>query len=63
MTWKFEESVGLKSQRGLQFSKTQMIVRTKMACETITENSNIKEKNSTSHFEQKQHNKCFDKTC
>jgi hypothetical protein len=35
----------------------------KMARETMRENSKTKGKNSTSHFEQKQHNKCFDKKC
>lgn len=35
----------------------------KMACETIRESSKINAKISINYSEQKQHNKCFDKTC
>lgn len=49
------------SKRFATFENSDDSEDIKMACETIRENSKIKAKISTSHFEQKQHNKCFDK--
>jgi bifunctional DNA-binding transcriptional regulator/antitoxin component of YhaV-PrlF toxin-antitoxin module len=51
------------SKRLATFENSDDSENIKMACETIRENSKIKEKNSTNYSEQKQHNKCFDKKC